>query len=85
MASEFAAQKGGNYTLQFELVCETSSVTRAINEGGGKVWFVRTSYRSRPCYRVFWGRFDSTADAKAAAKELPASLGSAPVVVKIPR
>ncbi|MEA2416918.1 MAG: hypothetical protein QOI58_3575, partial [Thermoanaerobaculia bacterium] len=85
MASDFAAQKGGNYTLQFELVCETASVTRALNEGGGKVWFVRTSYRSRPCYRVFWGRFDNSADAKAAATELPASLGSTPVVVKIPR
>jgi hypothetical protein len=85
MASDFAAQKGGNYTLQFELVCETSSVTRALNEGGGKVWFVRTSYRNRPCYRVFWGRFDSSADANAASKELPASLGSAPVAVKIPR
>jgi len=85
MASDFAAQKGGNYTLQFELVCETASVTRALSEGGGKVWFVRTSYRNRPCYRVFWGRFDSSADANAASKELPASLGSAPVVVKIPR
>jgi len=85
MASDFAAKKGGIYTLQFELVCETTSVTRAIHEGGDKVWFVRTSYRSRPCYRVFWGRFDSSADAKAAATELPVSLGSAPVVVKIPR
>jgi len=85
MAGDFAAQKGGNYTLQFELVCETVSVTRALNEGGSKVWFVRTSYRNRPCYRVFWGRFDSSADANAASKQLPASLGSAPVVVKIPR
>jgi septal ring-binding cell division protein DamX len=85
MASDFAAQKGGNYTLQFELVCETTSVTRALSEGGGKVWFVRTSYRNRPCYRVFWGRFDNSADANTASKELPASLGSAPVVVKIPR
>ncbi|HEV7427192.1 MAG TPA: DUF4388 domain-containing protein [Thermoanaerobaculia bacterium] len=85
MAGNFAAQQGGKYTLQFELVCETASVTRALSEGGDKVWFVRTSYRSRPCYRVFWGRFDSSADASAASKELPASLGSAPVVVKIPR
>ena len=85
MAGDFAAQQGGKYTLQFELVCETSSVTRALNEGGGKVWFVRTSYRNRPCYRVFWGRFDSSAEASAASKELPASLGSAPVAVKIPR
>jgi septal ring-binding cell division protein DamX len=85
MASDFAAQKGGTHTLQFELVCETASITRALSEGGGKVWFVRTRYRSRPCYRVFWGRFDSSAAANAASKELPASLGSAPVVVKIPR
>jgi cytoskeletal protein RodZ len=85
MAGNFAAQQGGKYTLQFELVCETASVTRALSEGGEKVWFVRTSYRSRPCYRVFWGRFESSADASAASKELPASLGSAPVVVKIPR
>jgi septal ring-binding cell division protein DamX len=85
MATDFAAQKSGNYTLQFELVCETASVTRAISEGGGKIWFVPTTYRGRPCYRVFWGRFDSSAEAKAASAELPASLGSAPVVVKIPR
>jgi len=85
MASNFAAQKGGSHTLQFELVCETASISRALSEGGDKVWFVRTSYRNRPCYRVFWGRFDSSADANAAAKQLPASLGATPVVVKIPR
>jgi septal ring-binding cell division protein DamX len=83
MASDFAAQTGGKYTLQFELVCETTSVTRALSEGGGKVWFVPTRYRNRACYKVNWGRFDSSADANAASKELPASLGSAPVVVKI--
>jgi len=85
MASNFAAQKGGNYTLQFELVCETASISRALNEGGDKVWFVRTNYRNRPCYRVFWGRFDSSAEANAASKQLPSSLGATPVVVKIPR
>ncbi|MGH9423945.1 MAG: DUF4388 domain-containing protein, partial [Thermoanaerobaculia bacterium] len=55
MARDFAAQTGGSYTLQFELVCETSSITRAISEAGSKVWFVSMSYRGRPCYRVFWG------------------------------
>jgi hypothetical protein len=85
MASSFAAQKGGSHTLQFELVCETASISRALSEGGDKVWFVRTSYRGRPCYRVFWGRFDSSAEANAAAKQLPSSLGATPVVVKIPR
>ena len=82
-AGNLGAFSIGNFS--FELVCETASVTRAINEGGGKVWFVRTSYHNRPCYRVFWGRFASSGEANAASKELPASLGSAPVVVKIPR
>jgi cytoskeletal protein RodZ len=83
MARDFAAQKSGNYTVQFELVCETTSITRALAEVGDKVWFVATSYRGRPCYRVFWGRFNSSAEANAATK--PAALGKAPVVVKIPR
>jgi septal ring-binding cell division protein DamX len=85
MARDFAAQKGGSYTVQFELVCETASITRALAEAGDKVWFVPTSYRGRPCYRVFWGRFDSSAEASAASKQLPAALGATPVVVKIPR
>jgi len=85
MARDFAAQPGGTYTVQFELVCETASVTRAIAEAGSKVWFVPMSYRGRPCYRVFWGRYDSSAEAGVAAKQLPAGLGATPVVVKIPR
>ncbi|HEX7678574.1 MAG TPA: hypothetical protein VF713_10655, partial [Thermoanaerobaculia bacterium] len=83
MARDFAAQKSGNYTVQFELVCETASITRALDEVGDKVWFVQTSYRGRPCYRVFWGRFNSSVEANTATK--PAALGKAPVVVKIPR
>jgi len=83
MARDFAAQKSGNYTVQFELVCETTSITRALSEVGDKVWFVPISYHGRPCYRVFWGRFNSSAEANAATK--PAALGKAPVVVKIPR
>jgi septal ring-binding cell division protein DamX len=85
MARDFTAQTGGSYTLQFELVCETSSITRAIAEAGNKVWFVPTSYRGRPCYRVFWGRFNSSADATAATSQFPPALGVKPVVVKIPR
>lgn len=85
MARDFAAQKAGNYTVQFELVCETASISRALAEAGDKVWFVPTRYRGRPCYRVFWGRFDNSAEANAASKQLPASLGATPVVVKIPR
>jgi hypothetical protein len=85
MARDFAAQPGGKYTVQFELVCETTSITRAIAEAGSKVWFVPISYHGRPCYRVFWGRYETSAEASAAAKQLPAGLGATPVVVKIPR
>lgn len=85
MARDFAAQKDGKYTVQFELVCETASVTRALNAARDKVWFAPISYRGRPCYRVFWGRFETSADAVSASKQMPASLGSTPVVVKIPR
>ena len=85
MAKDFAAQKGGAYTVQFELVCETASITRALSEAGNKAWFVPTSYRGRPCYRVFWGRFATSAEAMAASKSMPSGLSKAPVVVKIPR
>lgn len=84
MARDFSAQKGGSYTVQFELVCETASITRALAEAGDKVWFVSTNYHGRPCYRVFWGRFATSAEANAATKQLPAALGVTPVVVKIP-
>ncbi|MEA2162888.1 MAG: hypothetical protein QOK37_1015 [Thermoanaerobaculia bacterium] len=85
MARDFAAQKDGKYTVQFELVCETASVTRALNAARDKVWFAPISYRGRPCYRVFWGRFETSAEAVSAAKQMPASPRSTPVVVKIPR
>jgi len=85
MAKDFAAQKGGTYTVQFELVCETASISRALSEGGGKAWFVNISYRGRPCYRVFWGRFDTSAEAITASKSMPAGLSKTPVVIKIPR
>lgn len=86
MARDFASRPGGAYTVQFELVCETASVTRGLRDGGANVWFVTTTYRGRPCYRVFWGRYATQAAAAAAAKNIPSSLaGSAPVVVRIPR
>jgi septal ring-binding cell division protein DamX len=84
MARDFAAKPGGAYTVQFELVCETASVTKALRDGGANVWFTPTSYRGKSCYKVFWGRYDTRAQADAAARELPASLrGSPPAVVKI--
>ena len=86
MARDFAAQKSGAYTVQFELVCETSSVTKALHDGGTNVWFLPITYRGRDCYRVFWGRYEGRAAAEAAAKAIPKSLaGGKPAVVTIPR
>jgi cytoskeletal protein RodZ len=87
MAKTFAAQATGAYTVQFELVCETASLTKAVRDGGSSVWFVPIAYRDRACYRVFWGHFVNPDEAKRAAGEIPMSLrsGAKPVVVKIPK
>jgi len=86
MAKEFAADKSGNFTIQFELVCEPASITRALREGGTNVWFVPTSYRTRSCYRVFWGRYPTQDSAQSAIASIPQTLReAAPVVVHIPR
>jgi septal ring-binding cell division protein DamX len=86
LAQQMAADPVGAYTVQFELVCETASITKAMSAGRSSVWWAPISYRGRPCYRVFWGRFATREEAVKAAAEIPAALhGSAPVVVKIPR
>jgi hypothetical protein len=86
MARDFAAKATGAYTVQFELVCETGSITKALRDGGDKVWFLPITYKGRDCYRVFWGQYPTRDAASAAAKAIPKSLaGSAPAVVKIPR
>lgn len=86
MAAEYARNPTGNYTVQFELVCQPASVTKAIQNGGNKVWFLGTQYRGGSCYRVFWGRYQTQAEASAAMGEIPKVLrGAAPVVVRVPR
>jgi hypothetical protein len=86
MAKQFAADKSGNFTLQFELVCEPASLTRALREGGTNVWFIPISYRSRSCYRVFWGRYATQDAAQSAIAGIPQTLReAAPVVVHIPK
>lgn len=86
MARTFAAQASGNYTVQFELVCETPSLATAVREGGQNIWFVPFSYRNRACYRVFWGHYGTRDEAAKAVGEIPRSLrGAAPVVVSVPK
>ena len=86
LAHQAAADPVGTYTVQFELVCETASITKAMNAGRSAVWWLPVTYHGRPCYRVFWGRFATREEAVKAAAEIPPALhGSTPVVVKIPR
>ncbi len=84
MAAEFAQEATSvPFTLQFELVCQSPSLQKAIEAGGSNVWFVQSTYQGKSCYRVFWGRYTSLASANAAAGTLPAALrGSKPVVIR---
>ena len=73
------------FTLQIELVCQQSSLSKATEAGGDKVWSVPITYRNQRCFRVFWGRYPTKADAESAIGEVPASLRtSKPVAVTIP-
>ncbi len=86
MARQYAKNGGGNFTVQFELVCQTSSLAKAVSAGGSNVWFVPTTYRGQSCYRVFWGHFDTRDAAVASLQHIPAGLrGSTPVVVPVPK
>jgi septal ring-binding cell division protein DamX len=85
MAHTFASQATGSYTIQFELVCQTASLTRAVQEGGSNVWFVPTTHKGQSCYRVFWGHYPTKADAQKAKTEVPKSLGASGVVVAVPK
>lgn len=86
MARDFAANASGNFTVQFEIVCEASNVAKALQHGGNKVWFVPITIRGRDCYRVFWGRYNTRDEAQRATGEIPAALRDAtPSVVKVPK
>ncbi|HEX3580127.1 MAG TPA: DUF4388 domain-containing protein [Thermoanaerobaculia bacterium] len=87
MAQTFASQATGNYTVQFELVCQTSSVTKAVQSGGVNVWFIPISYKGQGCYRVFWGHYSTKAEAQKGLEEIPAALRSEskPSVVSVPK
>ena len=77
------------YTIQFELVCETASLTKALTAAGNseKLWFAPLAYHGRSCYRVFWGHYATAAEARNAVAEMPAALrsGTTPVAVHTPQ
>lgn len=85
MASEFQNRMFEKpYSIQFAILCQTSSVTSALKLDASNVWFVPVRFRDQPCYRAFWGRYEDREAAETALSSLPASLrqGSAPSVVQ---
>ncbi|HYM60565.1 MAG TPA: DUF4388 domain-containing protein [Thermoanaerobaculia bacterium] len=86
LARENAAMAGTGFTIQFEVACETSSVDRAVKEGGTSIWFVPVEYHNRACYRVFWGKYPTREEAVKAIGQIPKDLrGGTPVVMAIPK
>ncbi|HEX7810235.1 MAG TPA: SPOR domain-containing protein, partial [Thermoanaerobaculia bacterium] len=74
MARDFAANASGNFTVQIQILCETSNLDKAMRDGGTNVWFVPQTISGRPCYRVFWGRYATRDAAQSALANIPASL-----------
>src|SRR5436190_15299854 len=76
---------GGKFTIQVELVCQQSSLQKATEIGGASVWSAPISFKGKECYRVFYGRYATRANAEAATSQVPDGLrASKPVVVSIP-
>jgi hypothetical protein len=85
MARDYERTANGTHTVQFELVCQSASLGKAIDEGGAKVWFVPITYRGQSCYRVFWGRYKTREAAALAVGSIPRALrGPAPAIVRVP-
>lgn len=86
MAREFAAAPSGKFTVQFEIVCDPSNITKALRTGGTNVWFLPISLKGRACYRVFWGHYATRDAAERGIREIPPSLRETkPAVVSVPQ
>jgi hypothetical protein len=82
MARDYAANASGNFTVQVQILCETSNLDKAMRDGGERVWFVPQTIGGRSCYRVFWGRFATRDAAQQAMNDIPASLRDRSSAVK---
>jgi len=86
MAREFAENPTGNFTVQIQILCETSNLDKAILTGGSFIWFVPQTIGSRTCYRVFWGHYATREEAQKALATVPATLRDRTSAVKpVPR
>ena len=82
MAEEFAANKSGNFTVQIQILCDPSNLEKAMRAGGDNVWFVPQRLGERNCYRVFYGRYSTQAEAQQALAKVPAAIRDKSSAVK---
>jgi septal ring-binding cell division protein DamX len=74
------------FTIAVGVFCDTSNVERVVKNSGGSEELIVLAFdnRGRSCYRVFWGIFDSRAQAQRAVGTVPAGVrarDSAPVPI----
>ncbi len=84
-----ASDRQARFTVQLELACEVPSLTEAFahDRPSGTMWVVKTSFRGRTCFRVFWGRYPTREDAESALSGAPAFFSTPrnhPMVVATP-
>jgi hypothetical protein len=60
------------FSIQLELVCELPSIEEAwVYDRRGAMWLLSASYQGRPCFRIFWGRYRTLDEARAAKSSVP--------------
>jgi septal ring-binding cell division protein DamX len=74
------------FTIAVGVFCDTGNVSRVVQSSGGSEQLLVLSFdnKGRSCYRVFWGIFDSRAEAQRAIASIPAGVrarDSAPVPI----
>jgi hypothetical protein len=82
MARDFAANRTGNFTVQIQILCDPGNLEKAMRAGGDNVWFVPQRLGERSCYRVFYGRYDTRAEAQNALANVPAAIRDRSSAVK---
>jgi hypothetical protein len=86
MAREYASNPQGNFTVQIQILCDWSNLEKLVRSSGDNVWFVPQTIGERACYRVFWGHYETRAQAQQALAQIPASARDANSAVKaVPR
>ncbi|PYQ29905.1 MAG: hypothetical protein DMF56_09270 [Acidobacteria bacterium] len=82
MARDFAANASGNFTVQIQILCEPSNIAKVLSAGGSNIWFVPQQIKTRSCYRVFWGHYNTRDEAQRAMSAIPATLRDPSAAVK---